>query len=137
MLKECDADFSHKRKITCSSRALAAIICYGAVVIIRNKLHIDDSLDVFAVHGVGGILGTLLIPFVATVGPLAPGIGSVDVGVQFATQAIGVVAVAGWSIVASVVILLVLKAVIGLRVSESDEIQGLDTTTHGETAYNF
>lgn len=116
---------------------LAAIICYAAVVIIRNKMHIDDSLDVFAVHGVGGILGTLIIPFVASIGPLAPGIGDVSVSDQFVTQAIGVGAVAGWSIAASFAILFVLKMVIGLRVSESDEAEGLDTTSHGESAYNL
>ena len=116
---------------------LAAIICYAAVMLIRNKMHIDDSLDVFAVHGVGGMLGTLLIPFLATVGPMAPGIGDTSVGAQFATQLIGVVAVAGWSIVASLVLLFIVKAFVGLRVDASDEEEGLDSTSHGETAYNL
>ena len=117
--------------------ALAAIICYGAVMLIRNKMHIDDSLDVFAVHGVGGMLGTLLIPFLAAVGPMAPGLGGVGVGAQFLTQLIGVVAVAAWSIVASVLLLFVVRALVGLRVDEREEEEGLDTTSHGETAYHF
>jgi len=117
--------------------ALAAILCYAAVSLIRNKFHIDDSLDVFAVHGVGGILGTLLIPFLAAVGPMAPGLGETTVSAQFTTQLIGVLSVSAWSIVATVVILLIVKALVGLRVSESDEIEGLDTTSHGETAYNL
>ena len=116
---------------------LAAIICYGAVMLIRNKMHIDDSLDVFAVHGVGGMLGTLLIPFLASVGPMAPGMGDTSVGAQFTTQLIGVAAVAGWSILASVVLLFIVRALIGLRVEASDEEEGLDSTSHGETAYNL
>jgi Amt family ammonium transporter len=115
---------------------LAAIICYGAVNLIRNKLQIDDSLDVFAVHGVGGILGTLLIPFLASIGPMAPGLGETSIGAQFHAQAIGVVSVSAWSIIASVVILFALQATIGLRVSEEEEEEGLDTSSHGETAYH-
>ena len=116
---------------------LAAIICYAAVNLIRNKMKIDDSLDVFAVHGVGGILGTLLIPFLASVGPMAPGLGETSVGEQFSAQAIGVISVCIWSIVASAAILFVLKATVGLRVSPEDEETGLDTTSHGESAYNL
>ena len=114
---------------------LAAIVCYAAVNLIRNKLTIDDSLDVFAVHGVGGILGTLLIPFLAAVGPMAPGLGETSIGAQFGAQLIGVLSVSAWSIFASVIILLGLRATIGLRVSEAEEIEGLDTSSHGETAY--
>ena len=116
---------------------LAAIVCYGAVTLIRNKMKIDDSLDVFAVHGVGGILGTLLIPFLAGIGPLAPGLGDASIAGQFGAQLTGVLAVCAWSIVASVILLVVVKALVGLRVSEGDEEEGLDTTSHGETAYHF
>lgn len=111
---------------------LAAIVCYGAVQLIRSKLHIDDSLDVFAVHGVGGMLGTLLIPFLQNVGPLAPGNGE-----TFGAQITGVAAVAAFSIVVSVVLLLIIKAVIGLRVDEEDEVLGLDQTSHSENAYTY
>ena len=115
--------------------ALAAIICYGAVVLIRSKLKIDDSLDVFAVHGVGGILGTLLIPFLAAVGPMAPGLAGTSIGAQFGIQLAGVLAVSAYSVVVSLLVLLGLKKIMGLRVSESAEDEGLDTSSHGETAY--
>ena len=114
---------------------LAAIICYYAVVLIRNRLKFDDSLDVFAVHGVGGILGTLIIPFVAALGPLAPGLGEDSVMGAFMAQATGVVAVCVWSAIASFAILFVVKLTGGLRVDEQTEDQGLDTNTHGESAY--
>ena len=116
--------------------SLAAGICYMAVVLIRSRLKIDDSLDVFAVHGVGGILGTLLIPFLATVGPMAPGLAE---GSTFAStlgvQALGVVSVCVWSAIATAIILFVIKLAIPLRVSKDDEVAGLDTATHGESAY--
>ncbi|MCL4123902.1 UNVERIFIED_CONTAM: hypothetical protein GTU68_032411 [Idotea baltica] len=116
---------------------LAALICYGAVVLIRTKLKIDDSLDVFAVHGVGGILGTLLIPLLAGLGPLAPGLGDVSVGHQFGVQLLGVVVVAVFSIVVSAAILFAIKLFIPLGVDPEAEENGLDTTSHGETAYHF
>ncbi|GAB5454396.1 MAG: ammonium transporter [Henriciella sp.] len=115
--------------------ALAALACYFAVVLIRNRFKIDDSLDVFAVHGVGGILGTLLIPFLASVGPMAPGLGDVSVGEQFAAQATGVVAVCAWSAIVSAIILFLVKLITPLRVSATDEEVGLDTASHGESAY--
>ena len=114
---------------------LAALACYFAVILIRNRLKIDDSLDVFAVHGVGGILGTLLIPFLAGVGPMAPGLGDASIGEQFAVQATGVIAVCAWSAIASVVILFLVKVITPLRVSQTDEETGLDTASHGESAY--
>lgn len=118
--------------------AVAAMICYLAVVLIRSRLKIDDSLDVFAVHGVGGITGILLIPFLAALGPMAPGLGEgVTVASQFSVQAIGVISVVAWSVVASVVILFIVKLITPLRVGEEDEIAGLDTATHGESAYDY
>jgi Amt family ammonium transporter len=117
---------------------LAALICYGAVVLIRTKLQIDDSLDVFAVHGVGGMLGTLLIPFLAGLGPLAPGLGEdVTVASQFGVQLTGVVAVAVFSAIVSAIILLAIKLVIPLGVDAEAEENGLDTSSHGETAYHL
>lgn len=114
---------------------LAALACYYAVTLIRTKLKIDDSLDVFAVHGVGGILGTLLIPFLAGVGPMAPGLGETSIGDQFTVQLTGVMAVCAWSAIASVIILFLVKLITPLRVSADDEETGLDTATHGESAY--
>ena len=117
--------------------AMAAGICYMAVVLIRSRLKIDDSLDVFAVHGVGGILGTMLIPFLAGLGPMAPGLAEGQTfASQLGVQALGVVAVCAWSAILSCLILFAIKKVIALRVSSEDEIAGLDTATHGESAYN-
>lgn len=114
---------------------LAALICYFAVTLIRTKLKIDDSLDVFAVHGVGGILGTLLIPFLAGLGPMAPGLGEVTIGSQLVVQLTGVIAVCVWSAVVSILILFGVKLITPLRVSANDEEIGLDTACHGESAY--
>lgn len=118
--------------------ALAAIVCFFAVSLIRGKAKIDDSLDVFAVHGVGGILGILVLPFLATLGPLAPGL---DDGVtpmaQFAVQAIGVGAVVGWSAVGTLVLYYLVKLVTPVRAREESETEGLDTSAHGERGYHL
>ena len=106
------------------------LICYFAVNLIRVKLKIDDSLDVFAVHGVGGILGILILPFLS-----AKFLGGTSEGV-FTTQLIGTAAVIAWSAIASFVILLLLKVTFGLRVTEEQEVEGLDISLHGESAYN-
>ena len=90
----------------------------------------------FAVHGVGGMLGSLLIPFLAATGPLAPGL-EMSVGAQFGAQLLGVVVVALYSAIVTAVILFAIKLVIPLRVSPEDEENGLDSATHGETAYHM
>lgn len=106
------------------------LICYAAVYLIRVKLKVDDSLDVFAVHGVGGILGILILPLLS-----AEFLGGTGDGV-FMTQLVGTLVVIGWSAVASFIILLALKLTLGLRVSEEQEYEGLDVSLHGESAYN-
>jgi Amt family ammonium transporter len=116
--------------------AVAAIVCYYAVALIRTRLGIDDSLDVFAVHGVGGVLGTLIIPILATVGPLAPGLGEVTMGQQAWVQVQGVVAVIAWSVVVTFVIVKALGFLTPLRVKPEAEIEGLDMAAHGERAYH-
>lgn len=116
---------------------LAAVVCYGAVVLIRNRMHIDDSLDVFAVHGVGGILGTLAIPFLASLGPMAPGLGEVSVISQFGVQLMGVVVVAGYSALVTIVLLLGIRVFVPLRVGAEAEETGLDASSHGESAYHY
>jgi Amt family ammonium transporter len=116
--------------------AIAAIVCYYAVAAIRVRLGIDDSLDVFAVHGVGGVLGTLIIPALATVGPLAPGLGDVTIGQQFMVQFQGVAAVIAWSVVMTFIIVKAMGFVTNLRVKPEAEIEGLDMSAHGERAYH-
>jgi Amt family ammonium transporter len=116
--------------------ALGAVVCQFSVELIRHKVRIDDSLDVFAVHGVGGILGTLLVAVLAS-----PKLGGMGYGVakdmthQALIQAIGVAAVIGWSIIATIAILFVVKAVIGLRAGPEQINDGLDLTHHGERAF--
>lgn len=114
--------------------AIAAGVCYAAVNIIREKLQIDDSLDVFAVHGVGGILGTLMLAFFGQ--SSLGGMGKVKaIGTQLGIQATGLGVTILWSAVATVIIAFIVRATIGLRVSEEQEYEGLDRSEHGENAY--
>jgi len=113
---------------------LASLTCYAAVVYIRGRLKIDDSLDVFAVHGVGGILGTLSVPVLAGFGPMAPGLGGMSFADKAVAQLTGVVSVCVYSVLVSALILLAIRQVVRLRVSPDDEANGLDTATHGESA---
>jgi Amt family ammonium transporter len=118
--------------------AAGALICYGMVHVIKYRFHIDDSLDVFAVHGVGGLTGTLLVAFLAL--PTFGGLGlneGVTASQQLWVQFVGAAATAAWAIVASVVIIWIIRLVTPMRVSEDDETEGLDITSHGERGYNF
>ena len=118
--------------------ALAAMVCFPMIQLIKHKLAIDDSLDVFAVHGVGGITGSLLLAVF-----LSPALGGVgyDEGVtmlqQFFAQAVGVGAVALWSAIATAVIAVLVSLVVPMRVGEDDEREGLDLANHGERAWEF
>jgi Amt family ammonium transporter len=114
----------------------ASIVCFYAVTLMRNKLKVDDSLDVFAVHGVGGVLGTLILPMLATVGPLSPGLGSTDMGQQVWVQLQGVVTVIAWSTAVTLVIAKVTGLVFDLRVKHEAEVEGLDMHVHGERAWH-
>ncbi len=115
----------------------AGVFCYLAVLI-RPRLGIDDSLDVFAVHGIGGIWGALATG-IFTVSVFTGGVkGLVEGNIeQVGIQAVGVVATMAYSFVASLIILKVLDLIpgLGLRVSERDEGTGLDVAAHGERAY--
>ena len=115
---------------------LAGLVCYKMCGIIKNKWKIDDALDVMAVHGIGGVLGILLT---APLGSLAfggLGLSEKTIGEQFITQSIGIIAVGLWCLVATWLITLLVKKTIGLRVTEDEEIEGLDTSVHGEKGYN-
>ena len=120
--------------------AVAGIVCLWAVVNLKPMLKYDDSLDVFGIHGVGGIVGALGTAIVA-----APGLGgyplgdaaAYSIGGQFVIQltAVGIAIV--WSGVVALVAMLIVKAVFGgARVPESSESDGLDLSSHGERAYN-
>ncbi len=117
---------------------VAGIVCQWMTTWIKQKIKIDDSLDVFAVHGVGGALGTILVSFLAL--STFQGLGLAEgmtVGKQLGVQATGVVAVAAWSAIATFVIVKIASGMFGLRVPDEDEIEGLDITSHGERGYDL
>ena len=117
---------------------LGGVVCYLAVDLVKLRLKIDDSLDVLAVHGVGGATGTIFLVFLASVGTGGTGLGdNVTIGGQLWVQIVGVLAVGIWSIIATVVIVLVTRALVGLRATQEEEIEGLDFSHHGETAYRL
>ena len=114
----------------------AGIICFLATAFIKQKLKIDDSLDVFPVHGIGGILGTILCGiFVASQFGGAGLADDVTIGSQVGVQMIGVVATILWTAFATFVILKLVDAITGLRVSDEDESEGLDISQHDERGY--
>ena len=119
--------------------AAAGAVCFYAVGVVKNALKIDDSLDVFAVHGVGGILGTILLAVLMS--PAFDGNGY-DEGVtmvgQLGTQAIGAVATVAWAAVFTFIIVKIVGGLTGgIRVSEDEEIHGLDLVSHGESGYDL
>lgn len=117
---------------------VAGLVCQWMTTWIKQTMRIDDSLDVFAVHGVGGILGTLMVSFLATATFQGLGLAEgMTIGSQLGVQALGVVSVAIWSAVASYVIIKIADGIFGLRVAEEDEIEGLDITSHGERGYDL
>lgn len=114
----------------------AGIICYVLVSFVKNTLRVDDSLDVFAVHGAGGVLGILLVSFLvdSNIGGAGYAEG-MTASSQLNVQLIGIGSVFVWSIVASLIIIVIVKALTGLRVDDSYEEEGLDISSHGETNY--
>ena len=115
----------------------AGVVCYFATQYIKRVLRIDDSLDVFPVHGVGGALGCLLtaVFFAGSLG--GPGEAGYAMGSQFAIQAVGVIATVLWCGIVSYILLKVLDSVIGLRVTPDEETEGLDLVSHDERGYSF
>lgn len=116
----------------------ASIVCFSAVEIVKHRWKIDDSLDVFAVHGVGGILGSLLVAFLAH--PVLGGVGYGSVGSmlgQAAVQVEGVVSVLAWSAVATIALLFVTRKLVGLRARDEEIEDGLDLSTHGERSFSI
>lgn len=121
---------------------LAGFICFNATMYIKRVLKIDDSLDVFPVHGVGGILGTLLAGvFSSTELGVFSGYGFADgirnMGGQVYVQLVGVLATIVFTAVLTFVILKLVKALLGLRVGEEQETEGLDIALHEERGYDL
>jgi Amt family ammonium transporter len=124
---------------------IAGFACLWGVTGLKKMLGADDSLDVFGVHGVGGIVGALLTGVFNTQALGGPGlvtdwvtvaVGSNGIGAQVWIQLKAVLLTVVWSGVVSVVAFKIVDMVIGLRVNEEDEREGLDITSHGETAYH-
>ena len=114
----------------------AGVICYVLVSVVKNTFKIDDSLDVFAVHGAGGVLGIILVSFLIDTNMGGVGYAEgIDTSSQLSIQAIGVISVFVWSVIASLIIITIVKALTGLRVEDSVEEEGLDISSHGETNY--
>jgi Amt family ammonium transporter len=116
-----------------------AAVCYTAVAVIKLKLAYDDSLDAFGVHGVGGTLGALLTGLFAQklVNPAGNnGLLFGNPG-MFMTQLIGVAATMAYSVIVTIVLLKVIDMTIGLRVTDEEEVVGLDITQHEESAYTL
>ncbi|MDB2316652.1 ammonium transporter [Luminiphilus sp.] len=120
----------------------AGVVCYFATITLKNTLKIDDSLDVFPVHGVGGILGTVLAGVFC-----APGIGILSgngfsdginsVGGQLYVQVFGVVVTFAFALIGSWILLKVVDSLMGLRVDEEQETEGLDLVLHDERGYDL
>ncbi len=118
--------------------AAGAVVCYFAIQLVKQKLQIDDSLDVFAVHGVGGMLGSVMLGLFMS--ESLGGVGYADgmnMVAQTFAQLIGVGITIIWSVIASVILALMASMVFPMRVSEDAEREGLDITSHGERAWEF
>jgi Amt family ammonium transporter len=117
--------------------AMLGFVTFFSVILVKRKLKIDDALDVSSVHGVAGIFGSLMIGFFSssTVNPaVLDGLFFGGDGTQLGHQAVGVVCAGLWALVWTLLICLFLEHTIGFRVTLSDELIGLDSSQHGETA---
>ena len=118
---------------------IAGVVCYYMVNIVKENFRIDDSLDVFAVHGVGGLLGILLIPFLIMT--KYGGVGFPEAASSFGdlmtAQAIGAISVGLYTLIGSVILLLIVRSIFGLRVSDDSQEEGLDVAEHGQSGYKL
>jgi Amt family ammonium transporter len=115
----------------------ATIACYYTMMLFKTKLGFDDSLDVFAVHGVGGLLGMLFVGIFATLAVNPSGANGLLMGngAQFLKQLLGVVVVGAYAFAVTWILGKLLDITIGLRVGRTEETVGLDLSQHGERAY--
>jgi Amt family ammonium transporter len=118
--------------------AAAGVVCFFATSYMKRALNVDDSLDVFPVHGVGGILGTLLTGvFVSSAFNGAGYPENVTMAQQVGIQLVGIAAIGLYSALLTWVLLKLTQAVAGLRVLADEETEGLDTVLHNEKGYNL
>jgi len=117
---------------------IAGFCCFWATQYIKNKLYIDDSLDVFSVHGVGGILGSLLTGVLVASRFGGTGLASgTTIGSQLMIQGLAIVVTALWSALMTAVLLKIVDRLVGLRVNAEEETEGLDIVFHEERGYNL
>ena len=116
----------------------AGFVCFGATNFMKRTLKIDDSLDVFPVHGVGGILGTILTGvFASSALGIFGGQEDIDIGTQVGIQAVGAFATMAYTAIGTFIILKIVDAVTGNRVTEEQETEGLDLVMHNERGYDL
>ena len=115
---------------------VASVICFFVVSKLKAKLGVDDSLDAFGIHGVGGIVGAIGTGIVYSPALGGPGGDDFVMGTQVTTQIIAVLVAIGWAAVGTLIAGFIVKLTIGLRVDEESEVNGLDISEHGERAYN-
>ena len=116
--------------------AVASIVCFYAVSILKPKLGYDDSLDAFGIHGIGGIVGAIGTGIVYQPMFGGPGDGSTAMGAQVIIQITAVAVSIAWAAIGTMIAIFIAKAVTGLRVSQEVEQEGLDLGEHGERAYD-
>jgi Amt family ammonium transporter len=116
---------------------VAAIVCYFIMTFVKTKLNFDDSLDVFAIHGVGGILGMLAVGIFASLTVNSAGADGLLLGngAQLLKQLVGIVTVGAYAFVVTLILGKLVDITIGLRVGQPEEMVGLDISQHGERAY--
>lgn len=114
---------------------LAGSVCYFSCSFVKNKLEIDDALDVFAVHGVGGIMGSMIVAVLGTAAFGGTGVDSMAAQLVIQFKSVGFTLI--WSAVGTIVIIAIVKATTGLRVDQEAEQAGLDQAEHGEKAYHL
>jgi Amt family ammonium transporter len=115
----------------------AGTVCFFATQFLKRRLQIDDSLDVSPVHGVGGVVGSVLTGVFAAVSLGGSGFTvQTSIGAQVGVQALGVVAAAAWCALVTWLILKLMDVLVGVRVSEEKETEGLDLAEHGERGYS-
>ena len=117
--------------------AIAGVVCLWGVTDLKKVLGYDDSLDVFGIHGIGGIIGAIGTGIFVSPALGGVGVDGYTMGDQVMTQATGVLITIVWSGVVSFVLFKLIDMTMGLRVSEEEEREGLDTASHGERAYNL
>jgi Amt family ammonium transporter len=114
---------------------IGGILVVFSIEFVEKKLKIDDAIGAFSVHGVAGVWGTLVIGLWGVDGDTAIGLFNGGGAAQLGAQAIGVIAYAVWAVALSYIVLAILKATMGLRVTKEVEIEGLDISEHGSIAY--